>query len=110
MFTRFPRTTATKLSDLLLDDFLVANLKQMIQNLTQPETVDGSKFFIRIANLCEKFPSKTIIGLHEPIFNSNLLPEGFYLSQNMSIEPKKGRSGFVFLQNVLNLVPSTVKI
>ena len=110
MFTRFPRTSATKLSALLLDKFLVANLKPVVQNPTQPGMVDISKLFIQLSNLCEIFPRKTIIGLHEPISNSNLLPEGFYLSQHMSIEPKKGRSGFVLLQNVLNLDPSTVKI
>ena len=41
---------------------------------------------LRLTQLSEKFQRKAIIGLHEPIINSHMLPKGFYLSQYITLQ------------------------
>ena len=43
----------------------------------------------RLTELCQKFSQKAYLGLEEPIINSRILSEGFYLSQHLSGGTKK---------------------
>ena len=38
----------------------------------------------RLNKLCQKLPQKATLGLGEPIINSRILSEGFYLSQHLN--------------------------
>ena len=42
----------------------------------------------RLNKLCQKLPQKATLGLGEPIINSRILSEGFYLSQHLNITTK----------------------
>ena len=88
MSSRFPRTSAMKLASILFDQYLPTHLKPFIQHQTIPGMIDISKLNCRLRILSEMFERKTIIGLYEPLCNSNLMPKGFYLSQHITIEPK----------------------
>ena len=94
MSSRFPRTSAMKLASILFDQYLATNLKPFIQHQTIPGMIDISKLNCRLRILSEMFERKTIIGLHEPVCNSNLMPKGFYLSQHITIEPKSTKVNY----------------
>ena len=94
MSSRFPRTSAMKLTSILFDQYLATNLKPFIQHQTIPGIIDISKLNCRLRILSEIFERKTIIGLYEPVCNSNLMPKGFYLSQHITIEPKSTKVNY----------------
>ena len=43
----------------------------------------------RLTELCQKLGQKAYLGLEEPIINSRILSEGFYLSQHLNSGTKK---------------------
>ena len=42
-----------------------------------------------LTKLCQNFTQKALLGLEEPIINSRILSEGFYLSQHLNGSPSK---------------------